>query len=66
VSPSVWAYARCEFDPGPDAMASYEAAALNLVDVFYPDQLTHYLWAGTCLRYRPTPIFLVRRCRLTL
>ena len=39
-------------------MASYEAAALNLVDVFYPDQLTHYLWAGTCLRYRPTPAFL--------
>jgi len=27
-------------------MGSIEAAALSLVHVFQPDELTHYLWAG--------------------
>ena len=49
-----WAYARRDFDPGAEAMAGMEAAAMALVDTFQPDELTHYVWAAASLRYRPT------------
>ena len=36
----LWAYARCNFDPGPDAMAGIEAAAMDLA---WPIVYSHHV-----------------------
>jgi hypothetical protein len=54
----LWAYARCGFDPGPEAMALVEKACLSHVREMQPDELTQYLWASASLRYRPNASFL--------
>ena len=54
----LWAYARCGFDPGPEAMARVEKACLSFVCEMQPDELTQYLWASASLRYRPNASFL--------
>ena len=54
----LWAYARCGFDPGPEAMARVETACARFVREMQPDELTQYLWASASLRYRPNAAFL--------
>ena len=54
----LWAYARCGFDPGPEAMARVERAGARFVRAMQPDELTQYLWASASLRYRPNAVFL--------
>ena len=54
----LWAYARCGFDPGPEAMARVETACVCHVSSMQPDELTQYLWASASLRYRPNAAFL--------
>ena len=54
----LWAYARCGFDPGPEAMARVETACVCHVSSMQPDELTQYLWASASLRYRPYAAFL--------
>lgn len=50
----LWAFTRCSYDPGADAMARFERAMRPMTDNLAPDEVTQYLWASAVLKYRPT------------
>ena len=50
----LWAFTRCGYDPGADAMARFEKAMRPKTDHLAPDEITQYLWATAVLKYRPS------------